>query len=95
MKVRLSHTAMDDLRSIARWIARDRPNAAKRIAHNLRAACAALGDNPRAYEAIDGGQYPEVRRRPLGRHLIFYRIEIDQVVVIRILDGAQDIDRLF
>jgi plasmid stabilization system protein ParE len=94
MKVRLSQAALEDLRSIARWIASDRPNAARKIAKNLRAACLALGDTPRAYEILDEKRSPAIRRRPFSRYLICYRIEDSQIVVVRILDGARNIEPL-
>lgn len=35
-----------------------------------------------------------IRRRPQASYLIFYRIEDDRVVIIRILHGARDYEAL-
>jgi toxin ParE1/3/4 len=94
MKVRFSQAALGDLRSIARWIASDRPHAALRISRDLRAVCLALGETPRAYEVLGKGQSSEIRRRPFSRYLICYRVEEKQVVILRILDGARNFEPL-
>jgi toxin ParE1/3/4 len=73
---------------------RERSHAARRISRDLRTACLALGETPRAYEVVDDRQYPEIRRRPFSRYLICYRVEEKQVVIVRILDGARNFEPL-
>jgi plasmid stabilization system protein ParE len=35
-----------------------------------------------------------IRRRPVGKYLILYRIDQDRVGIVRILHGARDYERL-
>jgi len=90
MIARLSKAATADIRSIATWIAKDRPIVARRIALEVQAACRALGDTPEAYPKAKGVLDGLFRRRPLGRYTIYYRVLPDEVLVVRIVDGARD-----
>jgi toxin ParE1/3/4 len=52
----------------------------------------ALAENPRLWPAVDH-IHPGYRRSVYGRHSIYYRIEPDAVVIVRIL-GQQDPQQL-
>lgn len=43
-----------------------------------------------AYPLIPRYEKHGIRRRPYGDYLIFYRIEHDEISIIRILHGARD-----
>jgi plasmid stabilization system protein ParE len=90
MIARLSKAATADIRSIATWIAKDRPIVARRIALEIQAACRALSDTPVAYPRVEGVLDGLFRRRPLGRYTIYYRVLPDEVLVVRIVDGARN-----
>jgi toxin ParE1/3/4 len=90
VKTRFTPLALSDLSAIARWIAKDRPNASKAVAKKLRAACIALADNPNAYPFSATREKQGVRRVPHMRWAIYYRVEDNGVLVLRILDGARD-----
>jgi toxin ParE1/3/4 len=47
-----------------------------------------LAENPRLYPAVDHIR-PGYRRSVYGRHSIYYRIDQDEIVIVRIL-GQQD-----
>lgn len=91
MKTRFTPLSIRDLNGIARWIAADRPNAAKKVVARLKIACLNLADHPYAYPLLTDREDKGVRRAPHGRYAICYRIAADSVEVLRILDGAQDI----
>lgn len=91
MKTRFTALSIRDLNSIARWIAADRPNAAKKVVANLKTACLKLADHPYAYPLLTDREDKGVRRAPHGRYAICYRVVANSVEVLRILDGAQDI----
>ncbi|KSB89094.1 hypothetical protein AS593_04155 [Caulobacter vibrioides] len=91
MKTRFTPLSIRDLKDIARWIAAERPNAARKVVAKLKAACLNLSDHPYAYPLLAGREDKGVRRMPHGRYAICYRVLPDSVEILRILDGAQDI----
>lgn len=94
MKVTFSKLAASDLRAIASWISNDRPNAAGKVVRGLQIACARLALRPYAYQLVKGREADRVRRAPFSRYLILYRVEAEQISIVRILDGARDIPSL-
>jgi addiction module RelE/StbE family toxin len=82
--------AKADLEEIGDYIARDNPQRALSFVQELRAAARGLAECPRAFPVIARYERHGVRRRPFGNYLIFYRIEADQLVILRILHGAWD-----
>lgn len=91
MKVVFSKLAERDLRAIAAWISNDRPNAAYKVVRGLQIACTALPLRPHAYQFTEGREAEGIRRAPFSRYLILYRVDAEQISIVRILDGARDI----
>ena len=91
MKTRFTALALNDLKAIARWVATDRPNAARKLIKGLRATSMGIAKQPYAYTFVEGREDKGVRRAPYSRYLICYRVDEDGVLVLRILDGARDI----
>ena len=54
----------------------------------LRAACEGLVDFPRAFPALS--RFPDVHRRLHGNYLIFYRVGIEDILILAVLHGASD-----
>lgn len=94
MKVVLTAKAKDDLLRIADYIARDNPGRALSFVRELRDAALQLGDTYGIYPVIPRYARQRLRRRLLGNYLIFFRADERQVVVVRILHGAMDLDPL-
>jgi len=94
MKTRFTALALSDLKAIAYWVAADRPNTARKLIQGLRAASMGLSKQPYAYTFVEGREDKGVRRAPYSRYLICYRVDEDEVLVLRILDGARDIPSL-
>lgn len=89
-----TRAARSDLVEIWTWIADDDPETADRFVGRLRDAALALGRTPgmgRGRDELAVG----VRSFPVGRHVIFYRVESDAVQVLRVLNGYRDVDALF
>ena len=92
MKVRLSPLARRDLDliwtfTVERW----GKVVAERYARDLAADFDRLAANPR--QGMDVAFIrPGYRRLPARSHSIYYRIETDAIVVIRILHQSQDVD---
>jgi toxin ParE1/3/4 len=94
MKVRFSPQAGRDLKAIAAWVSKDRPNAARKLVRELRVASLALANHPHAYAFVEGREAAGIRRVPQGRYVICYSIEADVIAILRILDGARDVPSL-
>ncbi len=86
MRVRLADAALRDLTAIEGHVVLDIPNAARRLVRMLFERCETLARNPRRYPEAG---VADLRKRPAGSCLIFYRVPAD-VEVVRILHGARD-----
>lgn len=94
MKVVLSAKAENDLIHIADYIARDNPERVLSFIRELRYAALQLGERHQMYPLISRHQNLRLKRRIQGNYLIFFRVDSRQIVVVRILNGAMDIDSL-
>jgi toxin ParE1/3/4 len=93
MKVRYSAAALKDLRDIARFIAADSPEHARKFVARLERECAALGSAPLIFPRISRFADLGLRRKVYRDHLIFYQVT-DVVMIFRIIHGARDYDAL-
>ena len=92
-RVIISDEAENDLLEIGRYIAK-KSSLKKALEYMdfLEDRARSLADFPgkgRVYEPFP------YRVLPVNSYLIFYRIEDDQVLIVRILHGARDIEALF
>jgi toxin ParE1/3/4 len=98
-RVRWRRTARNDLLDLARWIARDNPDAAHRFLDAARQATDMLAELPKL---APGGRF---RRRGLSRIriwpirgfekiLMIYTAERTGIDVLRVVHGARDLDAL-
>ena len=90
MEIRWSLPAAEDLERICRWIERDNPEAAVRVARTIYNGCARLRDFPnlgRASRRMIGRR--ELTFPPLP-YIAVYQVKKDAVEISRIYHGAQD-----
>jgi len=88
MKIKWHRLARQDLRQVRAYIARDNPRAAAKVAQCIRSAIERLPDNPalgRSGRVIDTRELV-VTGTP---YLVPYTVVDDEIVVLRILHGAQ------
>jgi toxin ParE1/3/4 len=94
MKLKFTPVARDDLEQIWDYIAENNPQAATKMAQMLMQKCQLLAENP-----LLGRQRneiaPNLRSFPTKSYTIFYRISVENLEIIRILNAARDIDNLF
>jgi toxin ParE1/3/4 len=90
VKVLLSPEAIDDLGTIARWIAADNPQRAESFVDELEGACRSLSRRPSRFPVALRLHGEPIRKRLHRDYLIFYRIRRTQVEVVRVLHGARD-----
>ncbi len=90
----ISDKAADDLSDIWLYIANDHPETADRFIDQLYAKCLLLCENTeigrRRDEVMQG-----LRSFPVKRYTIFYRVNLQNIEIIRILSGYRDIETLF
>ena len=94
MKVVFTAEAEDGLEHIGDYIARDNPRRAISFIAELRASALELADFLNAWPLAPRYERLGVRRRVHGDYLIFYRVEADRVVILRVIQGSQDYGHL-
>jgi toxin ParE1/3/4 len=93
MRVGFAHRARSDLQAIADFIAIGNPVRAESFVVELGKACIAIGDRPRAYP-IKRGLPDELRVRYFRNYAILYRIAEKEVLVVRVVHAARDLEAL-
>ena len=90
----LSPEPSDDLREIRDYIARDKPDAARRVLVDLRAAIRRLAEMPEIGHLRQDLADEPLRFWPVYSYLIIYRPESRPLEVVRVLSGYRDIAEL-
>jgi plasmid stabilization system protein ParE len=96
VRVVFRRQAAADIEAIADQIAQGSPRKAVEVSEGLREQCLSLRDFPERAAPFTS----DIRRMVAGSYLIFYRIAdpddpaLRRVIVIRVLHGSRDIDRL-
>ena len=94
MIVIITDEARADLDRIGDFIAEDNPRRAASFVDELLERCRRLADMPRAFPLVPRYEHYGVRRRVHGEFLIFYRIGIEQIDVLHVLNGAQNYEAI-
>lgn len=95
MKLVLTEEARRDLLLIGDYIAQDSPARALTFVDELDRHCRVLAEQPEAYQLVPRYAAQRIRRAVHGRYSIFFRIDAAAVVVLHIIPGAMDLERLF
>jgi toxin ParE1/3/4 len=89
-RVRFSRNARADLQEIARFIARDKPGAARNWIEKIKAKCDLVASHPNLGEAReDLGE--GVRCTLVGNYAVFYRVIGENLEISRVIRGDRDI----
>ena len=94
MIVEFTAAAEADLEAIGDYIAQDNPARALSFVRDLSCSCRELADMPEAWPVVARYEHHGVRRRVHGRYLIFYRVAVDKIVVLHVLNGAMDVEAI-
>jgi toxin ParE1/3/4 len=92
-KIERSSQAQSDLVDIWLYIANDSPAAADKFLDQIDSICELLSASPvlgRSREELGRN----LRSFPVGDYLIFYRPKRSGIVVVRVLSGYRDRDKL-
>ena len=88
-RLRYSEQSKSDLKQIARFIANDKPDAARKWVSKLREKCRLALQHPEI-----GDERPElgegIRSTYLGRYVIFFRRNDGFVEIVRVIRGDVD-----
>jgi toxin ParE1/3/4 len=92
VRCRFTPLAKQDLKEINRFIALDKPNAARRFIALLKQKCQTLAEFPELGRSWDDLGIA-LRSFPVGDYLIFYRPSVKSgVEVIAVVSGYRDIE---
>ena len=90
MKVVILAAAENDLGEIGDAIATDNPLRASSFIKELREKALSIGPLPRGFPIVPKLAHLEIRRRNHGNYAILYRIEIDYILVLRIVHAKRN-----
>ena len=92
--------AQEDIDAIAHYIAEDNPKAAEGFFVELDDLCDLLIHTPDigSMRIFQSRRLRGMRVMPLkkfGKYLVFYRVQGDEIEIVRVLHGARDYPALF
>ena len=91
MKVHWTDTARDHLRAIHAYIARDSPQYALRVVDRLTRRSQQIAEFPLSGREVPEFAVPQVREILEGPFRIIYYLKPDQIDVLAVINGAQQI----
>ncbi len=86
--------AEEDLIDIWLYIAQDNPAAADRLLDTIDSKILLLAEQPALGPAREDIA-PDLRYLPMGNYLILYRIILDGIEIVRVVQGARNLKALF
>jgi len=95
MNYRISHKANIDIEGICDYIAEDNPEAAGRLDEKIHRAIERLAEFPGMGHMRADVEDKRYRFWVVGKYVIAYRVEQDELLVIRVLHGARDFRTFF
>jgi toxin ParE1/3/4 len=94
MNVRWTDTAQRHLDAIYRYIAQDSPAYAKRMVDRLTRRSQQIGEFPLSGRMVPEYEMSQIREVVEGAYRIIYHIKPDQIDVLAVIHGAQNITHL-
>lgn len=86
MKLRYERGALDDLEEIFAHVAKDSRDAARRLVNRVEEVVAAIAEFPHLGEPTRSADF---RKVPIGKYLIVYKVERNEVIILYIRHGAR------
>jgi addiction module RelE/StbE family toxin len=93
MNVHWTDTALRHLDAIYRYIAQDSPAYAKRMVDRLTLRSRQIGEFPLSGRMVPEYEMTQIREVIEGSYRIIYYIKPDQIDVLAVVHGAQNIPR--
>jgi toxin ParE1/3/4 len=95
MKYRISRKADADIERLCDFVAEDNPEAADRLDEQIHGAIELLAKFPGLGHARSDVRDKRYLFRAVGSYVIAYRIEKQELIVVRVVHGARDFRKLF
>jgi toxin ParE1/3/4 len=89
-----SEAAIQDLESICDAIAIDNPDAASNLFDDVREQCLRVAKFPLSGKKYDWLK-PNLRGFLVKSYIVFYTIEGENIVIIKVVSGYRDLDAIF
>lgn len=86
--------AEEDLVEIWLYIAADNPEAADKLLNQIDAKCKIIAENP-SIGQLRSELAPNLRSFPVGRYLIIYQEQEENIEIVRIVHGSRYLPDLF
>jgi len=93
VKVHWTDTAVEHLRAIHAYIAKNSPQYALRIIDRLTRRSQQIGEFPLSGRVVPEFEHAQIREVLEGPYRIIYHIKPDQVDVLAVLHATQEIPR--
>lgn len=90
-KILWTGPALDDLRAIKEYVSNDRPEAARRLAEDLRKAVGRLADFPLSGRSVPEFPRTDLREMIVAPYRIVYAASNRDVVIVRVWHGRREI----
>ena len=92
MIVHWTHTALQQLQAIHDYIAQNPTEYARRMVERLIRRSEQIATFPLSGRAVPEYEVPQVREGVEGAYRILYHVKPDQVDVVAVIHGAQDLN---
>lgn len=87
MKIKFLISAMEDMRSIKAFIAKDNPKAAVRMIKKIRAAVKHLEEFPHSGRIIPETANPQLREVIISNYRVMYQISDSTINIFAVYEG--------
>ena len=94
-RLTITGNAGADLQEIRDYIAKDNPDAARRVVLRLRAKARKLAETPGMGRSREEDLRPGLFSFPVGGHVLFYQAQPGGIVLVRVLHGSRDLPTIF
>jgi addiction module RelE/StbE family toxin len=93
-KLTWSQSAWDDLEESAEYISRDSPNYARVFVNEIRKTAQSLVTLSERGRIVPEFNTSEIREVFVRSYRLIYRVSINEVIIIGLVHGARDLDRI-
>lgn len=94
MIVVVTEKAEQDLERIGDYIATFNPRRAASLVEELYGRCKTLAQMPHRFARSAADPDGEIRHFSQGNYIVYYRVDSESVIILRILHAAQDVEAL-
>jgi len=93
-RITQTHAAEKDFAHIVDYLDEHYPGVGDRFAADLESTCRILASQPKSGRPRDDLSHG-LRSKVVGQHVVFFQATDDELLVVRIIHGSRDIDRVF